>query len=409
MYRWAHSPGRVPDGEDFDVSADFYHRFRDDIRLMRELGLRAYNFETAWSRVLPDGTGRVNRRGLDFYDALVDALLDAGIAPLCNLYVFDHPVELEDRGGWLNRDMATWFADYSAIVYERLGDRVRYWTTMCEPRFLSHVGYVVGTHPPEKSDISAGIRALHHLLLGQGYAVEAFRASGAAGAIGGQHLVIPVTAASNDERDLAAAERTEAYLNLSALDPQWRGAYPQVLVDWYGTAWPADAVRDRDLRTIAAPVDFLGVDYYLRLTVKYDDSDPKGLFNAALQATPAGGQTDGAGLRTALNWVRDRYQNPPVLLLEIGKATHDTITDGKVNDTARLLHLQDMLAGTHHAIQDGVDVRGSFIWSFLDGWEFDHGLSERYGLIHVDYETQHRTVKASGRWYTQTIARNGLE
>lgn len=189
---------------------------------------------------MPDGTGRVNPRGLGFYDALVDALLDAGIAPLCNLYVFDHPVELEDRGGWLNRDMATWFGDYSAIVYERLGDRVEYWTTMCEPRFLSHVGHAVGAHLPGKSDISAGMRALHHLLLGQGHAVEAFRASGAAGRIGGQRLVIPVTAASDGERDLAA-ERTAAYFN---------------------------AIQDRDLKTIVAPVDFLGVDYYLRLTVK---------------------------------------------------------------------------------------------------------------------------------------------
>jgi beta-glucosidase len=215
MYRWAHTPGRVPAGQDFDVSADFYHRFRDDIELMRRLGLRAYNFQTAWSRILPGGTGPINPRGLDFYDTLVDALLEAGIAPLCNLYVFDHPADLEDRGGWLNRDMSQWFSDYAAVVYERLGDRVQYWTTMCEPRFLSHVGHVVGTHPPERTNIAAGLRALHHLLLGQGRVVEVFRASGAKGQIGGQHLLIPVTAASDDERDIAAAERADAYLNLS--------------------------------------------------------------------------------------------------------------------------------------------------------------------------------------------------
>ncbi|XVQ15645.1 glycoside hydrolase family 1 protein [Spirillospora sp. CA-255316] len=283
MHRWAHAPKRVPTGQDFDVSADFYHRFRDDVRLMRQLGLRAYNFQTAWSRILPDDRGRINPRGLDFYDALVDALLEAEIVPLCNLYVFDHPAELEDRGGWLNRDMSQWFSDYATVVYARLGDRVQYWTTMCEPRFLSQVGHVVGTHPPEKTDITDGLRALHHLLLGQGHAVQAFRASGAQGQIGSQHPLIPVTAATDDERDIAAAERADAYLNLSALDPQWRGAYPQVLIDWYGATWPADAVRDHDLEAIAAPVDFLGIDYYLSLTVQHDTSNPKGLFNADLQ------------------------------------------------------------------------------------------------------------------------------
>ncbi|GAB3209446.1 glycoside hydrolase family 1 protein [Marinactinospora thermotolerans] len=407
MYRWAHTPGRVPAGQDFDVSADFYRRFRDDVRLMRQIGLRAYNFSTAWSRIVPDGRGRINPRGLDFYDALVDTLLEAEIAPLCNLYVFDHPAELEDRGGWLNRDMARWFSDYASVVYERLGDRVQYWTTMCEPRFLSHVGHVVGSHPPEKTDITGGLRVLHHLLLGQGHAVQAFRAGGAKGRIGGQHLLIPVAAASDDERDIAAAERVDAYLNLSALDPQWRGAYPQVLIDWYGAAWPADGVGDHDLETIAAPVDFLGVDYYLSLTVRHSVSDPTGLFNAGLQMAPVAGRTDADGLRTALNWARDHYRNPPILLLEVGQAGHDTVNGDEVDDVARQLHLHDMLAGTHQAIQDGVDVRGSFVWSLLDGWEFGKGLSERYGLVHVDYRTQRRTVKRSGRWYRRTIARNG--
>jgi beta-glucosidase len=407
MHRWAHTSGRVPPGQDFDVSADFYRRFRTDIDLMRHLGLNAYNFQTAWTRVLPEGSGRVNEPGLAFYDALVDALLDADIAPLCNLYVFDHPVPLEDRGGWLNRDMAGWFADYAATVYARLGDRVRYWTTMCEPRFLSHVGYVVGTHPPEKNNVTDGLRALHHLLLGHGRAVEAFRANGATGHIGGQHLFIPVTAASADERDVAAAERTNAYLNLAALDPQQRGSYPDILVDWYQDSWPTDAVHDGDLRTIATPTDFLGIDYYLQLTVRHDPSDPAGLFNAGLKATPTGGHTDGTGLRDALHQIRNRYHNPPTLLLEIGKPTDDTVEDGQVHDTERVQHLQQMLTAAHQAIEDGVDLRGSFVWSFLDGWEFDRGLSQRYGLVHVDYHTQRRTVKASGHWYAATIANRG--
>lgn len=408
MYRWAHTSDKMSLGQNFDVSADFYHRFRDDIKLMRQIGLKAYNFEVSWSRIMPNGVGEINQPGLDFYDRLVDELLEANIMPLCNLYVFDHPAVLEDQGGWLNRDMAGWFADYSAAVFDRLGDRVEYWTTMCEPRFLSHMGYVVGAHPPEKTDISEGLRALHHLLLAQGRAVQAFRASGAKGQIGNQHLTIPISAASDSKADVAAAQRANAYFNLIALDPQHFGHYPPELIDWYGADWPTNAIYDGDMTIISTPMDFFGMDYYMGLTIKHDEPNAAGLFNGGLKTTPAGGQTNGAGVHTALTWVRERYNNPPILLLEIGKAGDDKVVKGEIKDTERIAHLKDMLTGAYKAIQEGVDLRGSFVWSFLDGWEFDKGLSDRYGLVYVDYKTGQRIIKASGHWYGEVINANGL-
>lgn len=408
MYRWAHTPGKVPEGGTFDVSADFYRRFRSDIKLMRELNLRAYNFEVHWPRILPEGTGRVNQRGLDFYDRLVDEFLKTGIAPLCNLYVFDHPAALQDRGGWLNRDSAEWFAQYASILFDRLGDRVKYWTTICELHFLNHMSCVAGALPPELRDLSASLRANHHLLLGQGRAVQAFRASRAKGQIGNQHAVIPVKPASASEEDVAAAGRANAYFNLLALDSQLRGMYPQELIDWYGAKWPSDIVAPGDMVTISTQMDFFGMDYYFSWIVQNDLSNAMGPLSADLQARVVGAKGTGGGLREALAWVRERYGDRPILLLEIGSAVEDTVDHGRVNDSARLAYIRDLLTGAHRAISDGVDLRGSFIWSFLDGWEFGRGLSSRYGLVYVDYQTQDRIVKDSGRWYRDMIAANSF-
>lgn len=408
MYRWAHTPGKVPTGGSLDVSADFYNRFQSDIRLMRSLGLQAYNFETGWSRVVPDGTGRINERGLDFYDRLVDELLKAQIVPLCNLFVFDHPQAAQDRGGWLNRDCASWFAEYAMAVFARLGDRVAYWTTICELQILNHNSYVAGQFPPEQRDLQSSLRANHHLLLGQGLAVQAFRASGAKGQIGNQHLVVPIRPGSNSETDTAASQRTNAYFNLLATDAQMRGAYPVDLVNWYGKKWPHDAILSDDLKTIATPIDFFGMDYYFDLTVRDDPAAIPAVDSADLKAKVEFVMPTGQGLRDALVWVRDRYGKIPIYLLEIGIQIEDNVENGRVNDLARVRYFSDLLSGAHRAIGEGVDLRACFIWSFLDGWEFNNGLSYRYGLVYVDYETQERIIKASGHWYRDLIASNGF-
>jgi beta-glucosidase len=411
MYQWAQAGKKkaatsswLPAPIDtFDVTADFYRRFPSDIGLMREMNLQAYNFEVYWPRIFPEGTGRVNSAGLDFYDRLVDAFLEGGIVPLCNLYVHDHPAALQERGGWLNRDMAQWYADYAAVLYERLGDRVPYWTTICEI-FIVDI-FLAGAAGPVPDDKSAGLRARHHLLLGQGLAVQAFRASGAKGQIGNQHAVVPMAPASDSEEDIAAAERMDAYWNRLLLDSQMRGEYPEDLMEWFGANWPADAIRNGDLATISAPIDFFGMDYYFNMTVQHD---PAAEGRGSELQTHVEREASADGMREALVWVRERYGDIPILLLEIGHTVEDTVENGKVHDDARIAYFRDLLTGAHRAISEGVDLRACFIWSFLDGWEFSRGLSSRYGLVYVDYETQRRIIKDSGHWYRGVIRANGV-
>ena len=418
MYRWAHTPGKVPEGGTFDITADSYRRYRDDVQLMQQLSQRAFNFEVYWPRVLPEGTGKVNQRGLDYYDRLVDGFLEAKIVPLCNLYVFDHPAVLQDRGGWLNRDMARWFADYASVLFDKLGDRVKLWSTIVETMLINHISHAAGRFPPQETDVGKSLRAVHHMLLGEGLAVQAFRASRAKdGQIGNEHGLIPIVPATDSEEDVKAAERMHAYYNLIPLDGQRRGEYPSVLIDWYGKTWPHDAIRDGDLKVISTPMDYIGITHYFGLAIKNDPSNPKGMLNADLQTqmarfdgapgpwTPASPRT---GFRDGLLWLRDRYGNVPVHILEIGNTVEDTVTGGKVHDPARIEYLRNLLTAMHQAMKEGVDVRSCFIWSLLDGWEFDAGLSKRYGLVHVDYATQRRTIKDSGYWYRDLIRANGF-
>jgi beta-glucosidase len=260
-------------------------------------------------------------------------------------------------------------------------------------------------------NVSASLRANHHLLLGQGLAVQAFRASGAKGEIGNQHGMKPARPASASEEDVAAARRVQAYFNLLATDPQLRGEYPALLMEWYGEAWPHEAVFDGDLDTISTPIDFFGMDYYNDFIVRHDPTnattEPYGA-NILLEAETVRVPASQAGMYDALLWVRDRYGNIPIHLVEIGIPLEDTIDNGKVHDPVRIAYFRDLLTGAHRAIGEGVDLRSCFIWSFLDGWEFNAGLSSRYGLVHVDYETGQRTVKDSGQWYRDVIAAQGI-
>ena len=417
LYQWAHEAARKkkvsPPGwftapvDTFDVSADFYNRYASDIQLMREMNLRAYSFEVYWPRILPEGTGKVNARGLEFYDRLVDALLEAGIAPLCNLYVFDHPAALQDRGGWLNRDMAQWFADYAAILFEHLGDRVPYWTPICEIPIVTV--YTSGAIGPAAGE-SGRLRATHHLLLGQGLAAQAFRASGAKGQIGNQHNLVLSRPASSKAVDVAAAARANAYSTLLYLDSQLRGEYPSELIEWCGPKWPADAIQEGDLAKISTPIDFFGLNYGTTELIEHDASEQGGLFKtrSVPPRTSSAYETTARDVRDSLLWIRERYGKIPIYILEAGEAVEDEVVDGKVDDLARVAYFREYLTGLHRAIEDGVDLRGCFVWSFLDGWEFGYGLTTRYGLVHVDFATQKRTIKASGRWYGDVVAANGF-
>ena len=408
--RFTHTPNLVHDGDTGDVACDHYRRYADDVALMRQLGLNAYRFSMSWSRILPQGRGRVNARGLDFYERLVDALLDAKIQPMVTLFHWDLPTALDDLGGWLNPDIAAWFADYAAIVFRRLDDRVKLWATLNEPWVVADGGYLHGALAPGHRNRFEAPIASHHLLRAHGAAVKAYRAEG-------RHqvgLVVnlePKYPASDDPADCAAVARADAYMNRQYLDPVFLGTYPEELGVIFGEAWPVWPAEDYAL--ISQPLDFLGVNYYTRNVTR---ADPHAW---PLQASPVrqkratytetGWEVFAQGLTDCLVWVRTRYGNPVVYVTENGAAFFDPprAENNHVTDPLRVDYLDKHVRAIHAAMARGVDLRGYFVWSLLDNFEWSLGYSKRFGIVHVDFETQVRTPKDSARFYSKVIASQG--
>lgn len=407
---FVHTPNRVVDGDTGDVACDHYRRYEGDVGLMRELGLNAYRFSIAWSRVLPEGTGRVNAAGLGFYERLVDRLLAAGIQPMATLYHWDMPEALDHRGGWLNRDSADWFAEYADVVFRRLDDRVQLWATLNEPWVVTDGGYLHGALAPGHRNRFEAPRASHHLMLAHGAAVQAYRASGR-NRIGLVVNIEPKYPASQSEADLAATRRADAYMNRQYLDPALLGHYPQELSEIFGEAWPQWPAQD--LEKIKQPLDFVGVNYYTRNVTRFDAA------SWPLQASPVrqkqatysetSWEVFPQGLTDTLLWLKNRYGNLPLYITENGSAFFDPpqVEGELLEDPLRVDYLRKHVKAVHEAIRQGVDVRGYFAWSLLDNFEWALGYSKRFGLIHVNYATQKRTFKASARLYSQVIASNG--
>ena len=408
--RFCHTPGMVRDGDTGDVACDHYRRYRDDVALMRTLGLRAYRFSTSWSRVQPLGRGPVNHAGLDFYDRLVDALLDAGITPMLTLYHWDLPAALDDVGGWLNPDISKRFADYAAIMFRRLGDRVELWATLNEPWVVTDGGYLHGALAPGHRNRFEAPIATHQLLRAHAEAVQAYRAEGKH-AIGIVVNLEPKHPASEQAVDREAAARADAYMNLQYLDAVFFGRYPQELQAIFGEAWPQWPSAELDL--VRQPIDFLGINYYTRSVVRFDaESWP--LRAAAVRQkratyTETGWEVFAQGLTQALIRVKQRYGDLPLYVTENGAAFFDppTVQDGRVADALRVDYLRAHIKAIHAAIRSGVDLRGYFVWSLLDNFEWSLGYSKRFGIVHVDFETQARTPKDSARFYAKVIASNG--
>jgi len=409
---FSHQPGKIKRGDTGDVATDHYHRWEEDVRIMAELGLKAYRFSISWPRVLPEGAGAVNPAGLDFYDRLVDALLANGIEPFVTLYHWDLPQALHERGGWPNRDVAHHFAEYARVVAERLGDRVTCWITHNEPLVTAMAGYLAGEHAPGIQDLGAALQTVHHLLLSHGYAVEALRASVRRPPQVGITLNLsPIHPASNSEEDCLAANRFDGVLNRMLLDPVFVGRYPEDVQALSGSAFPQ--VQPGDMERIATPLDFLGVNYYTRSVVRYDPNSP------VIQAT--GVQPEGSeysqmweiypeGMYEILARVWNDYRPASIYVTENGIAVPDGLDfDGRVRDVRRIWYLRDHVAQIHRAIADGVPMRGYFVWSLMDNFEWALGYSMRFGLVYVDYETLKRTVKDSGRWYAGVIRGNGVD
>ncbi len=410
-HRFCHTPGRTDAGQTGDVACDHYRRWAQDVDLMSELGLTAYRFSIAWARILPEGRGRVNARGLDFYARLIDRLLERGITPAVTLYHWDLPAALDDRGGWLNPDIEHWFAEYAEVVFRALGDRVPLWATINEPWVIMDAGYLFGVHAPGHHNVFEAPLAFHHLLLAHAAAVRAYRAGGWSGSIGLVVNLEPKDPASEAPEDLAACARADAYNNLYHLDPVFLGQYPDAVADLFGEAWPEPAAED--MARIREPVDFVGVNYYTRRVVRHDDAapplhwSPVPVPHAVTMET--GWEVFPAGLTRALRWVRERYGEIPIYVTENGSAFADPAkpVDGAVDDPLRVRCYRDHLLALQDALRQGVDVRGYFAWSLLDDFEWSRGYSLRFGLVHVDYETQRRTPKASAAYYREVIRTRG--
>jgi len=409
-HRFCHTPNMVRDGDTGDIACDHYRRYADDVGLMRGLGMRAYRFSISWSRVLPDGRGEVNSAGLDFYDRLVDTLLANEIEPMVTLYHWDLPAALDDIGGWLNPDSANWFVDYATIIFRRLDDRVKLWATLNEPWVVVDGGYLHGLLAPGHRNRYEAPIVTHHLLCAHGAAVRAYRSEGRH-KIGVVINLEPKDPASEGTEDRAATARADAYMNRQYLDPIFHGRYPEEMSEIFGDAWPW--WPGEDLALIRQPIDYLGVNYYTRSVTRANPAAWPLRASAVRQKqatyTETGWEVFAQGLTDTLLWVRKRYGDTPIYVTENGAAFFDPpAVDGpRLADPLRVDYLSKHLKAVYAAIDAGVDVRGYFVWSLLDNFEWAHGYSKRFGIVHVNFATQQRTPKDSARFYSEIIASNG--
>jgi len=423
--RFARRPGRVHKGHTGDVACDTYRDFQTDVAIMRLLGLGAYRFSISWPRVLPRGRGAVNTPGLDYYDRLVDALLAAGIVPFVTLFHWDMPQALQDEmGGFAGRDSAALFADYAEVVARRLGDRVGHWITLNEPWVYATLGHLRGLHAPGRVNPWTFLRVVHHQLLGHGLVAERLRARDAAAQIGLSLNLSPIYPVTDSEDNRAAARLADQAVNRLFLDPLFRGHYPEPL--WSRLRLFRPRLGPDDMATIAAPLDFVGVNYYARAWVRRAWYVPfLGLLPEGLpvltgsvapeadgpashrRASQMGWEVYPAGLFELLWRLKTEYGNPPVYVTENGAAYPDTLTaDGRVHDEERRAYLEEHLGVVAAAAHAGVDARGYFVWSLLDNFEWTYGYDKRFGLVYVDFATQRRVIKDSGLWYSEFIHRN---
>ena len=421
---FSHTPGKVVHGDTGDIACDQYHRLGEDLDLMSSLNIKAYRFSVAWPRIQPEGSGQVNKKGLDYYRRLVDGLRDRGIEPMLTLYHWDLPQALEDWGGWTSRETSERFAEYAGVVYEEFADSVKYWITLNEPWVSAWLGYGAGVHAPGVKDTGKALAATHHLLLGHGIALQEMRSLGREDNQLGVTLNLSPTRPATDEKaDVEASRRVDGNANRIFLDPLFRGEYPEDMLDYYSSDSDFSFVRDGDLEVVSAPLDFLGVNYYMRHTVVDDrgDSDPKiamrfedleaaTILPSGAETTAMGWPVEPDGLTEILVRLHEEYAQLPLYVTENGVAVHDYVDpEGNVDDEERVAFLDAHFRAVHDAMEQGVDLRGYMVWSLLDNFEWAEGYSKRFGIVYVDYGTQRRIPKASARWYADVIRRGGLE
>jgi beta-glucosidase len=419
---FSHTPGKVHHDDTGDIACDQDHRLDEDLNLMSELGMQAYRFSVAWPRIQPEGSGPTNQQGIDYYRRLVEGLRQRSIEPMLTLYHWDLPQALEDRGGWTKRETSERFAEYASVVYEALSDEVGSWITLNEPWVSAWMGYGLGVHAPGHKDSNKALAATHHLLLGHGLAMERMRSSGDNNQLGVTFNLHPGHPSRNTQADREAACRVDGQANRLYLDPLFRGEYPEDVFSYYGERG-ADLsfVRDGDLQKISVPIDFLGINYYFRNTVRdapveegrgvpFADLGARPVVPHAAEKTAMGWPVEPDGLTEMLVRIKDEYADVPIYVTENGRAVNDYIDpEGGVDDEERIAYLDSHFRAAHEAIERGVNLRGYMVWSLLDNFEWAEGYSKRFGIVFVEYGTQRRVPKSSARWYSEVIKRNGLE
>jgi len=412
--RFTHIPGNIADGTSGDVTCDFYHRYKEDIAMLKSLNIPNFLMTISWARVLPDGVGRVNRKGIEFYRNVLQCLRDNGIKSYVVLYHWDLPQKLQDRGGWMNREIVDWFYEYAKLMYKELGDLVDSWITVLEPHIISFMGHREGVHAPGIKDYSATLQVAHHVLMAHGVAVKAYRESGLTAEIGikiDNYMTYP--ADPNNPEDVAAAKRRFDEKNRLFCDPLYLGKYPQDLFDYMekkGVVLPT--ILPGDMELISQKFDYFGENNYFCEYIQHDESNwplETKQVSTGRPVTDMGWEVEPEQMYEVLKYVNS-YNPGKIYITENGMASNDWIgKDGKVNDVNRQEYLKAYIAQVHRAIQDGIPVKGYFVWSLMDNFEWALGCQKRFGIVYVDYETLERTPKESAYWYANTIKENGFD
>jgi beta-glucosidase len=411
--RFSHTPGAIRTGEVGDVACDHHGRYAQDVALIHDLGHRGYRFSIAWSRLFPEGTGKLNPKGLGFYERLVDELLEKGITPFVTLYHWDLPQALQDLGGWGNRDTADRYAEYAAAAFEALGDRVKHWITHNEPWCTAYLGYSTGIHAPGLKDFGLAVRATHHLLLSHAKAVARFRQMNLGGSIGITLNLWPMYPASDSARDAEAVRAADGHYNRWFLDPVFRGTYPEDTLAQFREKGFGPEIAPGDMDVLAkASVDFLGVNYYNRHIVAHSDSARFGFESRKPEKakfTDMGWEVFPEGLYALLARLDRDFGHPVLYVTENGMACKDDRrVDGRIEDDDRIAYLRDHFAQVHRLIQSGVRLRGYFVWTLMDCFEWHDGFSRKFGLVHMDPKTLVRTPKKSALWFRDMIRADGF-
>lgn len=419
--RWAHAPGKIKGDSNGDVSCDQYHHYKDDVALMKRLNLKSFRFSISWPRVMPNGAGPINMKGLDYYKRLTNALHDAGIRPFCTLYHWDLPQALEDKGGWPNRDLASYYADYAGAMAKHLGDRITVWAPFNMPWYFLHRGYVRGIHPPGRTNVDDFLRALHTVGLAQGMAYRSLKAASSKATVGSAYSYEPIYPKTDTAADRDAAWRYHMLNNLFFLHASRHGDYPKAFAG--EVPYEALGFKPGDEKTLKVPLDWVGAHYYLRLAASAaaqpaqpaGSRNPDPLAQVRLEQLHEGPRTDGGfemwprGFYDMLMQLTRDYDRPFIEITETGGVFNNAPgPDGKIHDQRRIGFYRQHLAEMARAMRDGARVRAYHAWSLLDNFEWSDGYTARYGLTWVDFATQKRIVKDSGEWYGRVAASGHL-